>query len=169
MIRAKQALEEKNLDLPVQIIHSENVKTIVGSEEYLLLFPKFLLDYESEKDIEILFVGYMTERRFNFLSLFDNAKIIQSNNGRDDQKKVKDEDYFIQMSRAKFVLCPNGDFVWTYRFFESIIFKAIPIVEQKSPVFEGFEFYTKESDLVYDEDIVNRNFEKIRKEMFLAD
>ena len=38
--------------------------------------------------------------------------------------------YWDMMQRAKYVLCPDGDFVWTYRFFEAVACGAIPIIER---------------------------------------
>lgn len=63
--------------------------------------------------------------------------------------------------------CPNGAFTWTYRFFESVIFKAIPIIEEYSPNYEGYYYYKKGDDFIYNEDWVNSNLEKLKKEMML--
>jgi hypothetical protein len=35
--------------------------------------------------------------------------------------KAWHDDYSTEMSRAEFVIRPNGKFVWTYRFFEAIL------------------------------------------------
>ena len=40
--------------------------------------------------------------------------------------------------------CPNGDFVWSYRFFEATLCGAIPIIEQFCPAYEGFRYRTME-------------------------
>jgi hypothetical protein len=71
------------------------------------------------------------------------------------------------MARAQFVLCPNGDFTWTYRFFESIIFRAIPIIEDYTHHYDGYYYYTPNDTPIYDEDMVNSNLEKLKKEMML--
>ena len=71
------------------------------------------------------------------------------------------------MARSKFVLCPNGDFTWTYRFFESVIFKAIPIIEDYTHHYDGYTYYTKSDEFVYDENMINSNLEKLKKEMML--
>jgi len=43
---------------------------------------------------------------------------------------VKDNiDYFRKMCQSKFVLCPAGDAPWSFRFYEVLMCKSIPIVE----------------------------------------
>lgn len=66
--------------------------------------------------------------------------IWSSERGRSFPIKAWDEDYFRLLSQAEFVLCPSGDFVWTYRFFEAILCGAIPIVQAACPLYEGFHF-----------------------------
>lgn len=36
------------------------------------------------------------------------------------QKKSWDTEYYDILSQSKFVICPSGDFIWSYRFFEAI-------------------------------------------------
>jgi hypothetical protein len=164
-IRAKQVLEEENLNLPIKIIHKELPQTIIGNREFTLIFPKFLLDYKSTKDIEMLFVGFKNNKRIDFLKQFNDAKIIFTNKGRDIKTKVKDEEYFNLMSRAKFVLCPNGDFIWTYRFFEAILFQAIPIIEDYSELYKDYKFYKNGDRYEYNSEWIIYNLNKIKNEM----
>lgn len=65
-----------------------------------------------------------------------------SNRGRNFPIKSWDDSYFKLLANSEFVLCPNGDYVWTYRFFESIMCGAIPIVEESCPAYEGFSYRT---------------------------
>jgi len=65
-----------------------------------------------------------------------------SSRGRTFPVKSWDEPNFRLLARSQFSQCPNGDYVWTYRFFESAMCGAIPIVEDISPVYEGFRFRT---------------------------
>ena len=163
-IRAKQVLEEEGLDLPINVIHEEIPKTFIGDEEFTLIFPKSMFEYESDKIIDIIFIGKMTDTRKEFLNQFD-ATIIESLRGRDKTTKGFDESYFQEMSKAKFVLCPNGDFVWTYRFFEAMIFKAIPVIEDDCSLYSGYRFYRKGDKLIYREDWVKYNLDKLKNEM----
>lgn len=164
-VGAEQVLEEEGLDLPIGIRHSEDAGTRIGDRLFKLIFPKFMLNYECDKDINILFMGLVTENRQPFFKHFNGATIIDCRRGRDDHK-IKDEDYFRMMSRAKFVLCPDGDFIWTYRFFESLIFKAIPIIEHECSLYDGFKFLRADSNLEYNIEWVNHNYNKVRSEMF---
>jgi hypothetical protein len=43
---------------------------------------------------------------------------------------VKDNVYYFEkMCQSKFVLCPAGDASWSFRFYETLMCKSIPIVE----------------------------------------
>ena len=165
-IRAKQALEEINRVDKI-IINHPTPWTMIGDKKYTLVFPKYMFDYESEKTIDILFIGKITPKRHKFLELFPNATIIHSERGRDIKTKVKDVEYFNEMSKSKFTLCPNGDFVWTYRFFESIIFKSIPIIEEFCDIYDGYNYYTHNDEFIYRTDWVEDNLNKLKREMTL--
>lgn len=81
--------------------------------------------------------------------------------GRHFPEKSWHDDYFNQMSNAKFVLCPDGDFVWTYRFLEAILCGAIPIVENETEMYDGFHYYMmsdQQNTYVYEQGIVIENF-----------
>lgn len=65
-----------------------------------------------------------------------------STRGRHFPGKSWDDDYFQLLADSQFVLCPNGDFVWSYRFFEAAMCGAIPIVQQDCPAYAGFRFRT---------------------------
>jgi hypothetical protein len=166
-IRAHQALKEIHQKKRVTINHFKP-ETKVGDKIYTLIFPKFLLNYNNKlKTIDILFMGKITPKRLIFLNNFPNAKIINSNRGRNIKTKIKDEKYFKLMSKAKFTLCPNGDFIWTYRFFEAIIFKSIPIIEEECEIYKGYKFYKKEDIFIYRKDWINHNLNKLKNEMML--
>jgi hypothetical protein len=65
-----------------------------------------------------------------------------STRGRVFPIKAWDEEYFRVLLRSRFVLCPNGDYVWSYRFFEAMLCGAIPIVEETADAYEGFTYHT---------------------------
>lgn len=65
-----------------------------------------------------------------------------SSRGRHFPIKSWDEEYFRLLSRSRFVLCPNGDFVWSYRFFEAVLCGAIPVVEEACEAYQGFRYRT---------------------------
>ncbi|MBW4553073.1 MAG: glycosyltransferase family 47 protein [Aphanocapsa sp. GSE-SYN-MK-11-07L] len=65
-----------------------------------------------------------------------------SQRGRSYPIKAWDDEYFKLMAKAEFVLCPNGDYVWTYRFFEAVMCGAIPVIESDCSAYDGFRFQT---------------------------
>ena len=54
-----------------------------------------------------------------------------NNQSKDVQYRIVKEniDYFEKMCQSKFVLCPMGDGAWSFRFYEVLMCKSIPIVE----------------------------------------
>jgi len=173
-IRARQALDEIGGHAPIIIDH-KTPKTTVGCVDFTLLFPTSMLMYnriDREKDIDVFFMGLITPKRKIFIDLFPASLaqytiIINSNYGRIDGVREWDQNYFDYMSRSKFVLCPDGDFTWTYRFFEAVIFKAIPVVEHDCDIYEGYNYYHAGDELVYRLDWVESNLNKVIKEMML--
>lgn len=69
-----------------------------------------------------------------------------SERGRVFPTKAWDDEYFRALARSQFVLCPSGDFIWSYRFFESILCGAIPIVEESCPAYDGFRVHSMKHD-----------------------
>jgi len=85
-----------------------------------------------------------------------------SNRGRVFPVKAWDEEYFRLLADSQFVLCPSGEYIWTYRFFESIMCGAIPIIEKSCPAYEGFRYFTMDdsiSSLDWSEEDINYNFQ----------
>ena len=112
-IRAEQALQEENIaDYNLKIDHQTPITELNG-KQYPLIFPKSLLDFakDVDKDIDTLFIGLVTEKRKQFLQNFKDATILNSRRGRDSSTKKYDTQYFRNMARTKFTLCPNGDFI----------------------------------------------------------
>lgn len=79
--------------------------------------------------------------KFGDLLLWSTAK------GREFPIKSWDNEYYEILSNTEFVLCPNGDYIWTYRFFESILCGAIPVVESNCDLYKDFRYYTLEDNL----------------------
>ncbi|MBD2156177.1 exostosin family protein [Leptolyngbya sp. FACHB-16] len=85
-----------------------------------------------------------------------------SENGRKFPLKSWDNQYFKLLANSEFTLCPDGDFVWTYRFFESAICGAIPIIQNYTSVYEGFRFKMMEEttrDMVWSKEDAEHNFQ----------
>lgn len=90
-----------------------------------------------------------------------NVKIADSGGGRVWPNKVWDASYYREMCSTKFALCPDGDFVWTYRFFEAALCGAIPVVQNLSAHYDGFRFYEMKQpahELTYRRDWAEANY-----------
>lgn len=88
------------------------------------------------------------------------VEVWSSRRGRSYPGKAWDDDYFALLGRSRFVLCPPGDFVWTYRFFEAVLCGAVPVVEESCDAYEGFTYHEMSQDpssLNYDPDVVAAN------------
>jgi len=103
------------------------------------LFIKILNEYIRRKT-NYLHKGFSGNYSIN-VHKDDKLNLSPSTIGRNFPEKSWDDDYFNHMANSKFVLCPNGDFVWTYRFFEAIMCGAIPIVESETEIYNGFHYY----------------------------
>jgi hypothetical protein len=69
-----------------------------------------------------------------------------SERGRRFPTKAWDDEYFDLLARSQCVLCPSGDFLWSYRFFEAALCGALPIVEEAVPLYDGFRYRTMADD-----------------------
>lgn len=94
--------------------------------------------------------SFFNKKRSKFFNFFNidstvsktigNLIIWSSNRGRKFPIKAWDDAYFNVLGDSQFVLCPSGVCVWSYRFFESILCGAIPVVESNCEAYEGFRF-----------------------------
>lgn len=176
--------------LPITFSHKEPFVKI-GNIIKPLLFSKGMFNFcknlwNNDKEYYIGFLGLLTEKRIialknicNKFSIQLNDKISsnyietdygkifisQSNKGRKFPEKSWDEDYLKLLSKCKFVFCPDGDFAWTYRFFESIMCGAIPIVESNIPLYDKFIFYNINQSIEeykWSEEIILYNFKQCK-------
>ena len=90
-----------------------------------------------------------------------DAVFWSSSGGRHFPGKSWDEDYHRLLGRSQFVLCPKGDYIWTYRFFEAALCGAIPVIEVPCAAYEGFRYRTfndRIDDLEWREDEARHNY-----------
>ncbi len=105
-----------------------------------------------------------TERRMTHR----NIVFATSDRGWCHPTKAWDASYFRLLADSKYVLCPDGKFVWTYRFFEAMLCGAIPIIQNRCPLYDGFFYYTMDDPLEKLEWRRNealRNFERCRERL----
>lgn len=163
----------KNLDIEI----SHNVPYVrMGSYRQPLVFSNEVFQkcralWSDKRATDLVFVGLVTPGREKYFKdkkkqLNDSRlklKITNSDKGRVFPYKAWDEDYYKEMGAAKFVLCPNGDFIWTYRFFEAILCGAIPVVEEECELYKDFIYHTSIHDnLEWDRGIALHNFDKAK-------
>lgn len=147
----------------------------IGKIKRPLVFPMCMIEYckWGHKERKFVFSGIMTKRK-SILDKFiknnpdENIEIKASTNGRTLPIKAWDDEYYKGLMKSEFVLCPDGDFVWTYRFFEAIICGAIPVIENKCDLYDGFFYYDMGSkDIVYREDMAKKNLELLKERFTL--
>lgn len=96
-----------------------------------------------------------------------NPKVMQNNQSRDVQFRYVHENlyYFNIMAQSKFILCPRGDAPWSFRFYESLMCGAIPIVQtwhhtyrtaEESVIPYKYQLSNQET-FQYNDDIVKEN------------
>ena len=69
---------------------------------------------------------------------------------------VKDNiEYFEKMCQSNFVLCPAGDSSWSFRFYEVLMCKSIPIVESFHHTYRTCEEATLNYKYILYQDIEN--------------
>lgn len=178
-IRARQALQEANRTDDVTIRHAANPATWINGVEWpgKLLFPKRLLDYNNQgpRKWDLCFVGKLTPKRREFLQLVTETYRPQyrtkyfehSVRGRRHQTRNLDLRYFNFLGDSKFAVCPNGDFVWTYRFFEAVICGAVPIIESDCDLYQGYYRISLGQPLTCPMEWVDHNLAKVKEEMML--
>lgn len=97
------------------------------------------------------FRKYLRKIIFYWQNISDEGKNIVeinfSSNGRSFPIKSWDQDYYDTLLNSQFVLCPSGDFIWTYRFFESILAGAIPVIEEYCGLYNGFRYKFMKDDI----------------------
>jgi hypothetical protein len=108
-------------------------------------YPKIPITNKRFYRIKMKLLGAFCIQDF-FAKQYGDFFIWSSNRGRVYPQKSWDEDYYKILSNSKFVLCPSGDYIWSYRFFESILCGAIPIVEKSCAAYEGFRFKNMTDD-----------------------
>lgn len=172
----------------------EKPSVTVGSTIAPLVFPRQMLNVCRARWVNtdtITFSGFKTPKRIAALkqwlkNMYDadvaleektgyndnNVKIFWSTNGRQFPQKAWDVPYYDELLTSGFVLCPDGDFIWTYRFFEAVICGAILIIENMCPLYEGFYFYnmkTPREELVFRPQQAADNFKLLMQKFTLPE
>lgn len=131
-----------------------------------IVFPEQYIKLASSKSIvkkeKYFFKGLITAERAwvkNYIGVEHSAR------GRDPNLKyVYDSKYLESLSRAEFGISPTGDCPWSYRFFESIMCMAIPVlgVDELDIFSSAFDVLRDGQVHIYDRHVAISNFEKFR-------
>lgn len=101
-------------------------------QSLLRMHSKVMTDSRPLPTLRIRGAMLMPNRIGNYLitHLFRSLPFYQfSKRGRKQTCKVLDIEYWQMLGRSQAVYCPAGDFEWTYRFFESMLAGAMPVVD----------------------------------------
>jgi hypothetical protein len=117
-----------------------------------------------------IFINTDNDPSWELLGSFDYSKLnlgFSPKAQNDNQSKevqyriVKDNiGYFEKMCQSKFVLCPAGDSSWSFRFYEVILCKSIPIVESWHHTYR-----TKEEATIKYKYILYHNIENVKNDI----
>ncbi|MEO8692723.1 MAG: hypothetical protein ABI658_04350 [Acidimicrobiales bacterium] len=149
-------------DLEVVIDHSRPQVRIGHMERPLLyahaVFDAYRAQWSSDRPLRYSFAGFGTPARRLAIKRWAATNGVRmpnalrrgsseldlrySRTGREWPEKAWDPGYVAALGRAQFALCPSGDFVWTYRFFEAAAAGALPIIEHFCDLYDGFVFHT---------------------------
>ena len=114
-----------------------------------------------QKKIDYYFRGVITNSR-SWLTKYPN--VCHSDYGRDKEVKYGlDVDYYENLNSSYFGLSPVGDCPWSYRFFESVMCKAIPILgdDEVDNFSDGFFFFRDSDAHFYDAQEAEKNYKKL--------
>ena len=172
----KKALEESNTKYDSYKIDHNNGLNYIDGKEMGIIFPKSLLDlceskWKKERTSDFYFKGLVTDKR-KWLNGYENVH--HSTRGRDESLKYTyDDDYYENLGNTKYALCPPGDCLWSYRFFEAIMCGAIPVLgDEDNDVYSGDykvyrDRYVRSNSIPYDEEEAKHNLSILRKKCIL--
>uniref|UniRef100_A0A6C0IK29 Uncharacterized protein n=1 Tax=viral metagenome TaxID=1070528 RepID=A0A6C0IK29_9ZZZZ len=138
---------------------------------------RWVIDFAKKNfTINSIFINTDDNLNWELLGAFDYSKLklgFCPKSNHDPESKavqyrvVKENIYYFEtMCQSKFILCPAGDSSWSFRFYETLMCKSIPIVESWHHTYRTKEeanikynyvlFNDTEKDILYD-DYVNEN------------
>ena len=144
------------------LITEHRIKYIVRLLDIgLMRYGLALLIYKISKNYGRVLISKLLSR--------NKVKVRFSCNGRKKQFKLYDSKYFYNLSENKYVICPPGDFIWTYRLFETVMSKSIPVINHSDNYVKKYGLITKNFDEIKNLDdkeykkIVEHNFKLIKE------
>lgn len=133
------------------LVDHQRPTTLVGKVERPLLFAHGVanrceLHWKDQRTLRLSFAGLMTRQRERALrplveAFGDDFTVISTDTGRTWPRKAWDDSYYETLGRSALTACPDGDFAWSYRFFEAALCGSIPVIESDCSQHEGFRYY----------------------------
>lgn len=170
-------VDMKDISDNILVIHDKPL-TRVCDVTKPIMFPKIIVKYclfnwSDNRNDELFFIGKYTNKRSNAISNSSlHIKPLYTNNGRDLSIKAWDEEYYNLLLTSKFTIVLDGDFVWTYRFWEACLCGSIPIIDNYCEHYNGYIYYTLNDDIkniIYSEDIAIHNYNLAVSQLTLND
>ena len=171
---ALEAMQESGLHVTSLEIDHSNGKVYINGNERSLTFPKSLLDlckstWNPNRTQEYFFRGkYKGLHHRQWIEKYENVD--ESLYGRNPKLKYKyDVDYYKNLGNTKFGLCPVGDYNWSYRFFETIMCGAIPVLgDDENDIYShNYKFYRDSDVKQYKQEWAEHNLKALIKESIL--
>jgi len=193
----KFALAECNINveqLDVDVDHRNGVIDVQGVKlglKYPRIYLKHIENLNHEKLYDFCFIGHFESfgRKESLAPFIEkNSYIKHSEVGRQQKKYSFDTNYYQTICNSKFGLVPNHtdpkrpkkwqhSNAWSYRFVETIISGAIPVLFHESPLgkdwVDGFKYLWNDSNFKIGElqynDIIQHNKTLSLKRFFITD
>ena len=145
-----------------------NIKIPITFPNYI---KKYIDECSKDKNLKYFYKGTIgnTKRWILNYNNYPNSIVKKSFKGRTKEKYTIDKEYYKDMSRSYFTLCPtnwgNKKISWTYRFFEAIMCLSIPILENNSNdiYMKDYFFFFDKDEHIYDKDKAIENYNKFIK------
>jgi hypothetical protein len=127
-----QDINELNHEKKYDFCFIGSIKTSIKNREWVIDFAKKYFTTNS------IFINTDNNPNWTLLGPFDYShmklgfcpKEQKNNQSKDVQYRIVKENifYFETMCQSKYILCPAGDAPWSFRFYETLMCKSIPIV-----------------------------------------
>lgn len=166
------ALAEKNI--PVNNLQVKHDKALCYNNgvKYPIVFPLEMINtikniQDSVQKTRQYFYRGVDRKTKSWIKKYMNREdslVTFSNRGRDKNLKYNlDIDYYTEMARSHFVLCPTDVYPWSYRFLEAIMAGCIPILSDTEYDIHSsnFKFYRVSDNHIYRQDWVEYNINKL--------
>ena len=169
------AINESTINRGTEYINHLEGSCTVNGIEYKLIFPISLISKCKAawtiRSLDYFFKGMIPINRNWCKSYTTNAIVEASDRGRNPALKYNyDNNYYATLCKTKFGLCPVGECPWSYRFFESIMCGAIPVLgdDDVDIYADGFKYYRHSDEKVYHQSWAVENFEIMLREHTLS-